>query len=238
MDKKLKLVIADDEPYIRTNMKTLFPWDEMGYEIAATFSNGSDTLNYLETYGADVLLTDIRMPVMDGIQLLQKIREHKLPVYVIILSAYSDFEYARQGILYGAIEYILKPVGYEELTSVFSALWNKLNSPTDFPVPDTLTQLSDYISQHLDTISLDSAAKSVDLSSDYVSRLFRKQMGISFSEYVHKIRMESASSLTRNVNLQINEIASQLGYHNAKNFSRAFRNYYGLTPMEYRKKEI
>lgn len=235
MDKYLKLIIADDEPHIRSSLKQLFPWKQMGYEVISTFPNGLTALNYLEQHQADVLLTDIRMPIMDGLELIKTIQSHRLKVTPVILSAYSDFEYARQGLAYGAADFIVKPVICEELLDVFQTLKQKLLPSPNTPSKDTLSLLICYIENHLTHATLENASKSVNLSSDYVSRLFRKQKGISFSEYLLKARMDRAGQLIRNVNLQISDVAAQLGYNNAKNFSRAFHNYYGMTPSEYRR---
>lgn len=235
MGKQLKLIIADDEAYIRSSLKQLFPWEEMGYEVVSSFSNGLAALNFMEQHPVDVLLTDIRMPVMDGLELLKTIQAHRLPVTPVILSAYSDFEYARQGIACGAVDFIVKPVSYEELVDVFTTLRQKLAPAPGNAGMDTLSRLVHYIEEHLEHATLEAAAQSVDLSADYVSRLFRKQEGISFSEYLLKARMIRAGALIRNINLQICAVAAQLGYNNAKNFSRAFHNYYGMTPSEYRR---
>lgn len=238
MAKQLKLIITDDEAYIRSRLKLLFPWEDMGYEVVSSFSNGAAALNYMEQHPVDVLLTDIRMPVMDGLELIKTIQAHRLPVTPVILSAYTDFEYARQGIVYGAVDYIVKPVSYEELVDVFTTLRQKLlPSPTDGGM-DTRSRLVHYIEEHLERATLEEAARSVNLSTDYVSRLFRKQEGISFSEYLLKARMKRAGVLIRNINLQIASVAARLGYNNAKNFSRAFHNYYGMTPSEYRKQNM
>lgn len=235
MKKILNLVIADDEAYIRNNLKSLFPWKELGYNICATFSNGLETLNYLETVGADVLLADIQMPVMDGLTLLRQLHEHRIPVKTVILSAYSEFEYARQGILYGAVDYIVKPLSYEEITDVFSSLHRSICAPKTLESLDTLEQMKHYIHEHLADATLEEASAQIHLSADYLSRLFRKKTGISFSEYLLQARMQKASSLMKQIHLPVGEIAYHLGYKNPKNFTRAFRQYYGISPTDYRR---
>lgn len=237
MSRRLRLVIADDEASIRSSLKTLFPWNKLGYEVTATFSNGLDTLNYLETVGADVLLCDIQMPVMDGISLLQAIHNHQLPVRTVMLSAYSEFEYARQGMLYGAVDYIVKPISYEEITHVFSSLYQSLTQPSLTAGTDSFTVATSYIRKNLDHATLEEAACLAGLSPDYLSRLFRKKAGCSFSEYLLNARMEEASRLIEQVHLPIGEIASRLGYKNPKNFTRAFHHFYHMTPMDYRRQK-
>ena len=119
MKKILRLVIADDEPYIRTNLKALFPWRELGYEISASFSNGLDALNYLETIGADVLLTDIQMPVMDGCEAARHIRALPRPdaasIWIVAMSANAFLEDVRLSRASGMNEHISKPVDLDRL---------------------------------------------------------------------------------------------------------------------------
>lgn len=104
-----------------------------------------------------------------------------------------------------------------------------------FNNPDSLTRIICYMEDHLADATLEGAASQIHLSTDYLSRLFRKKTGISFSEYLLNARMKEAGALMKQIHLSIGEIASRLGYKNPKNFTRAFRNYYGMAPTEYRR---
>ena len=118
---------------------------------------------------------------------------------------------------------------------MFTSLHRAICGPGAQEAPDTLTRIICYMEDHLADATLEGAASQIHLSTDYLSRLFRKKTGISFSEYLLNARMKEAGALMKQIHLSIGEIASRLGYKNPKNFTRAFRNYYGMAPTEYRR---
>ncbi|MEG2316963.1 MAG: response regulator, partial [Clostridia bacterium] len=91
-----RLILCEDDFQIRSGLEHFFPWQQIGFELCACFENGKQALEYLRRQPADVVLTDIRMPVMDGLALARAMRQEKLPTRVVIISAYRDFEYARE----------------------------------------------------------------------------------------------------------------------------------------------
>lgn len=242
MNTLLDLVIVDDEAFMRENLRDLFPWEEMGYQIVADFSNGREALDFLHRTPVHVVLTDIQMPGMNGIELLQRLRRDKLPCQVIFLSAYSDFEYARQGIQYGAFDYLTKPVRYQELAELFSRVYALLaESPQKFPEFSSeeriLASASDYIRQNNSNVSLEACAAWIGYESTCLSALLRQRFQMNFVEFVNREKMLWAGELLHDIRLNISEVADTIGYANAKNFSRAFHNYYHMTPMQYRKQK-
>ena len=133
-----KLILADDEYELRNGLGTYFPWEEIGFELAASLENGQQVIEYLESHSADVLLCDIRMPVMDGLEVAQYIYRKKLPIYMIMFSGYRDFEYAKKAMQYGVRDYIVKSAKFNELVSVFRNLREQLdmeNSKKNLPEP-------------------------------------------------------------------------------------------------------
>lgn len=115
----LRVLLVDDEPFIAQGLAMLIDWEKEGYEIAAMAGNGVEALNYLRKNQVDLIIADIKMPVMTGIELLEKIRSEKISeAYFVILSGYSDFHYAQQAIRYDCMDFILKPIGQEDLISV------------------------------------------------------------------------------------------------------------------------
>lgn len=115
----LRVLLVDDEPFIAQGLAMLIDWEKEGYEIAAMAGNGEEALAYLRENQVDLIIADIKMPVMTGIELLEKIRAEKISeAYFVILSGYSDFHYAQQAIRYDCMDFILKPIGQAELLSV------------------------------------------------------------------------------------------------------------------------
>lgn len=122
------VMIVDDEPKLRLGLQTLIPWKELGYEIVGTAASGNEALGMIGENMPDVLLVDIRMPGMNGLQLLQEIRCREWNMHAIVLSGYADFEYARQALQYGVEGYLLKPVNKDELSSLLEKLHVRLSA--------------------------------------------------------------------------------------------------------------
>ena len=244
MKRVLDMIIVDDEAFMRENLRDLFPWDDLGYRVTAVFSNGQEALKSLKNKPVHVVLTDIQMPGMNGIELLRQIRHNKISAQVVFLSAYSDFEYARQGILYGAVDYLTKPVRYQELVDLFSQLHTSIAEKQDdsHPSPSSREEsmpamISAYIRQHSSDASLDACAAYMGCESAAVSAFLKQYCGMNFVEFVNREKMLWAAELLHNIRLSVGEVADAVGYANAKNFSRAFHHYYHMTPMQYRKQE-
>lgn len=125
----LKVLLVDDEPFIAQGLSVLIDWEKWGYEIAGMVYNGKEALDFLKTNEVDLILADVKMPVMDGITLLKKIREESVSeAFFVIVSGYGEFSYAQQAIKYKCTDYILKPVQKEQLSELLervNQLYNK-----------------------------------------------------------------------------------------------------------------
>lgn len=122
MRMNLKALLVDDEINITRNLRTVIPWEALGIEVVATAANGVKALESIDAHGPDLILSDIRMPVMDGIELLKRLQEREYDGEVVMLTGFQEFDYARSAVKYGAKDYILKPIDYEELQSVVQRL--------------------------------------------------------------------------------------------------------------------
>ena len=115
----LRVMLVDDEPFILQGLKVLIDWNEEGFQIVATAENGKEAIEYLKSNQVDLIITDIKMPEMTGLDLLEAVRRDKISdAYFVILSGYSDFTYAQKAIRYNCIDYILKPVEKNQLLAI------------------------------------------------------------------------------------------------------------------------
>lgn len=237
-----KLLIVDDEYETCNGLCNYFPWEEIGFEVAGNAQNGKQALAFLETHSVDIILSDIRMPIMDGIELAQVLYENKKDIILVFLSAHRDFDYARLGIRYGVQDYILKPTKYEEIKKTFSRIKDKLDftkekdrKPAQEETFQSIIQVvKRYIEENPRTASLEGAAALVNMNSQYLSKLFKRKNTESFSDYVMSVKMAQAKKLLGNPCYRIGEISEMLGYTNGKNFNRAFQAYYDMSPKKFR----
>lgn len=115
----LKALLVDDEPFITKGLSVLVDWEAAGFTIAGTASNGRQALAFLKKHPVDLIIADIQMPVMGGLELLEILRRDKISdAHFVVLSGYSDFEYARQALRYDCMDYLLKPVMTDQLTEL------------------------------------------------------------------------------------------------------------------------
>ena len=242
-----KLLIADDEPKIRSGLRLGYPSDKLGFTVTGEVSNGSEALDFIAIYPVDAVLADIRMPILSGIDLAMRLHEQNSRIKVKLLSGYRQFEYAQKAIQYSVCEYLLKPIGFNTVISAFTRLKDTLDreyTESKISVEEEQSEegfydkiihaVYEYINDNLPGASLEGAANSVNRSVYYLSRLFKQHTGQNFSDYLMAKKMKRAASLLCGYHYGINEISNLLGYDSAKNFSRAFKAYYGKCPRDYR----
>lgn len=239
-----RFILVEDDYSIRTGLSRFFPWDSLGFRLMKDFENGQKALDYLRANTVDVVLTDIKMPVMDGLTLAKELKSIAPSTLVIFLSAYRSFEYAREALDYGVRNYIVKSTKYDDLIEIFKKIHADLDAQQDdVAVPSSDTLISDnrmirkileYIDKDIANVSLQYLADKVRMNPVYLSRLFKEKTGVNFSDYILKKRMEAAASFLVDTDYSIYDISGFVGYSNDKNFSRAFKNFYNTTPSQFR----
>ncbi|WP_135549274.1 response regulator transcription factor [Paenibacillus cymbidii] len=125
---KLKAMLVDDEIHLLRNLQTVLPWERLQIDVVALARNGEQALEEAERHRPDIVLSDIRMPLMDGIRLLEELRRRDIRSEVIMITGHQDFEYARSVLKHGARDYVLKPIDYEELERTVEELAAEIRS--------------------------------------------------------------------------------------------------------------
>ena len=242
------LLIAEDEDNTREGLTNYIDWPELGFQVVASVRDGKEAIQFIEqrTESVDVILSDIRMDKVSGLELAKYICEHEYRTKVVLLTAYKDFEYARKAITYHVVEYLLKPVRIQELKQTFQKLRNLIElsetqnaESEEYMSVDLVEKAKRYIDQHYmeKNCSLERVAENVGVVPSHLSKLFRQKTGKTFTDYITQERIDTAKDLLRHTNRKVHEISVQLGYGRARHFSKIFRNSTGMLPKEYRECE-
>jgi len=237
--------LVDDEQVIVQGIQKLIAWEELGIKKVCTFTNPLEALNVIQE--ATILLTDIRMPEMSGLDLIKASKEINRNIRCVILSSYDDFEYVRSALLLGASDYLLKPVNKEKLMTTLLGLIKKqekdnaenpreleeiYNSHDYNPI---VKRTLDYMHAHYNTdLSLKQISAMFKIDPSYLGQVFRTEAGKLFSDYLNTIRVKKAMNMLSHTNLKLSEISSQVGYNSTSYFFKMFKKVAGISPTEYK----
>lgn len=216
------------------------------FEVAGEASDGEEGLQLIQKIRPDIVITDIRMPKQNGLDMIQKIKEFDPGSHVIIISGHDNFEYAQQAIRLGVADYILKPVHIAYFIKLLERVYTEHSSKepenhvslekrnTGFIVKKIL----DYIHENYhQSLSQSIIAKNLNVTESYLSKLFKSETGMNYQDYILQYRMEKAKEYIRTTNLKIYEIAQLVGYEDVKYFHVVFKRYTGKTPVEFREEQ-
>ena len=244
----MRVMVVEDEEMIRKGIVMAVDWAALDCIVVGEAANGEQALAVAEDCQPTLIITDLKMPKMDGIEMLKRLREAGCGAQVIILTAYSDFEYAKNALHYGAADYLLKPFRDGELEQVIVSIHARLmaqQGQAEAALPALQLQKGDkskyvmeslaFIAGHYNEpdISVGSIAKSVGISEGYLCHIFKKETNYTLVEYLSQYRMHVAMQLLRDCRVKIYEVAEQVGYRDIAYFSSTFRKIVGVTPSEF-----
>ena len=241
--KKLRVLLVDDEIMIREGFKRLFDWEAHGCEVVGEAADGMEALGQIDALRPDIVIMDINIPIMNGLKVIQTARVKHPQTAFVIVSGYDDFSYCQQALRLQITDYILKPVNYEEFGSCIDnlkiSLFERRVSSAAEPEKQeerTITGITRYLQEHLtEEISLTVLAGQFHLNPQYISQLFKSEIGVNFLAYLTNIRMERAKKLLLSTSLPIAEVAEQSGYGDYRVFTKVFKKSEGVTPSQYRR---
>lgn len=252
-----KVIVIDDETLVRRGIVMETDWQALDCMVVAEADNGIEGLEAIRKYHPDLLICDIRMPKMDGIEMLKELRAEGNDVSVIFLTAYSEFSYAQSALKLLASDYLLKPFGDGELEqAVSNALekrkrtQEKLENSKEEPLPELVLNKGDkskyvmaavdYISAHYGDPELCVAqiAEHLGISEGHLSHTFKRETDYTVAAYITRVRMRTAMKLLNDCRNKVYEVAEQVGYRDVAHFSSSFKRIVGVTPSEYQDRSM
>jgi two-component response transcriptional regulator len=238
-------MIVEDEYLVRQGIASLVNYEQFGMQVIAQAENGREAWQKFQENPADILLTDINMPQMNGLELAKLVRDQVPTCHIVFLTGYDDFDYARTAIKLGADDYLLKPFSKDDVEEMLAKVQTKLDKERKKAQIQNLvdqgqrSELEEAIHERLadSELSLKSLASQLGFSPSYLSVLIKKELGLPFQDYLIQERMKKAKLLLLTTDLKIYEIAEQVGFEDMNYFSQRFKQVVGLTPRQFKKGE-
>ena len=239
------IIIVEDEYLVRQGIASLVDYEQFGIQVIAQAENGIEAWQKFQENPADILLTDINMPQMNGLELAKLVRDQAPKCHIVFLTGYDDFDYARTAIKLGADDYLLKPFSKDDVEEMLAKVQTKLDKERKKAQIQNLvdqgqrSELEEAIHARLadSELSLKNLALQLGFSPSYLSVLIKKELGLPFQDYLIQERMKKAKLLLLTTDLKIYEIAEQVGFEDMNYFSQRFKQVVGLTPRQFKKGE-
>lgn len=239
----MKILVVEDELHIRNGIVRLLSNISDSYRVVEGAENGYEGLLCARNYEPDVVISDIKMPKMDGLRMIEEIQALNLHPVFVLLTGYAEFEYARTALRLGVSEYLLKPISVDALTETLRRVEKSLQPEAAVQEeaqgggaaysPAVADMLQTIRSQYGQMLRLDQFAEKYKMTPEYLSTLFTRETHKTFSNYLKDYRIEQAKRLLESSGLKIYEIASRVGYPEQKYFSKVFHETVGVSAKQY-----
>lgn len=247
----MKVLIVEDEEIIRKKLEILPSYEKLGMRVCSTAKNGLEGLKLIEEHEPQVVITDITMPLMDGLAMIKKSLDYEYSA--IIVSGYNDFDYAKQAIKFGVTDYLLKPIDIDELNQslvtakkLYEMKTSFLKNNRTFDILNidkdenkkskVAEQMISFIEENFDNkISVTDLEKKLHYSESMLNKKFKDYTSITFNDYLNRYRIKQSMSLLKESDYMVGDIAYMCGFSNQKYFSKVFKKIIGITPSQYQK---
>lgn len=244
----IKVLIVEDEEFIRKGLKVTIDWEKMGFYIVSEGINGEDGLNKILEYSPQLVITDIKMPKMNGLEMIKKAKNFGKNFESILLTSHGEFKYAQIGIELGVLGYILKPLDEDILYKVlekvkekvevvgknyFFSLEEYMNNATDRHVYKALKKIQE---NYYKKITIQGVSDEIGVSAGYLSRKIKEVLSDTFLEILNKYRVQKAIDLFEHEELKMYKISDKVGFTDYKHFCTVFKKYMKVAPGEFFKK--
>ncbi len=252
----MNLLIVDDEAIAIEGIKVNVNWDMLEFEHIYEANSMQQAMSLLTAYDIDIMLCDIEMPNGSGLDLIEWVNAHYPEVISIILSCHGEFDFARQAVSLACLDYILKPATPDDLMKVLGRAAQQVHEREkdaryrkygeDYMSrlagggdedKDAVEKVCNFIADHVEEdLSVEKLAEQAYLNPNYLTRVFKKRIGKTVTEYITEYRLRLAEDLLRDTRLSITMISAKVGYQNYTYFIKQFKKFTGYAPREYRQK--
>ncbi|WP_158630055.1 AraC family transcriptional regulator [Cohnella sp. AR92] len=245
----ISVLVAEDEPLLLRTLVHQIERTDPFFQVVFAAGDGESALRFVnDVQVPDVIITDIHMPVLDGIGLIKAVERDYPAVKKVIISGYSEFDYAQQALKMNVLDYLLKPVKKQDLDDLLSRLKIRISgerSAIKSPIPlsnrqytaeEIVKSVAEFIkTNYARELSLEDIARQYNVNAPHLSKIFLKYAGESPSRYIMSLRMNEAKHLlSLPKELSVKEIGEVVGYPDPYYFSRIFKQFTGMTPTDYR----
>lgn len=243
-----RVFIADDAALVRKELVLTTPWEEWGCVVIGQAEDGRAALKQITELDPDIVITDIKMPYLGGLELIRELKAQGSKAEFILISAYSEFEYALDAIKLEVLNYILKPISDEELAQTMKRTIRRLSEKKTNDRPELFSFDTNNVNAYLrnaiafirshypEDLSIKDVAAALYISESYLGKLFKREINTTFVEYVTKVRIYESLELLKDKNIPIYKVSEQVGYRDYRYYSVIFKKLVGVTPKEYQKK--
>lgn len=244
------VLIVEDELLEQEFLRSV-AMDELHREdTLLTCESGLEAIELAKQHRPDIIIMDVRIPELDGISAIEEIRKFLPGACISVLTAYSDFSYAQKAVSLRVFEYLLKPIKPTDFKQVFTRMLKeaaKKPAPAETEHAEStpkqkverqyfIEEALKFIQEHFnERLTLELVASKVFVNPKYFSHVFKREMGISFTEYVIRLKIEYACKLLETTNYHAYRISIECGFSDPSYFNRVFCAQMNMTPQTYRK---
>lgn len=255
-----KVLVVEDEKRIRRGLIYRTDWKALGCSVPLEAANGREGLHQILEHRPDIVITDVKMPLKDGITMLSEGLEH-YSFESIIISGYDEFSYAQTALRLGVTDYLLKPIDLNSLQETMKKICAKIAKKDIYQQIESLVEvhqeipvvldrrlyinrekgasrrvgimLSYIFEQYQQRISLKALADEIEVSSTYLNKKFKEETGYTFNEFLNRYRIQKAVDEMQRGDYRIYELANMTGFRDYRYFVTVFKKYVGCAPTEF-----
>lgn len=243
--RKFTILLTDDEELALQGLEEGVAWEELGFRKPLRSLSREAAIAVLQQQPVDIVLTDIEMPNGSGLDLIRWVVEHSPGTHCVIYTGHAEFSYAQDALRLGVDDYLLKPIAYDRLEEILKRIQKKIQTEekTLIVAPEEekvdlvqiVEQVKKLILENLSAdLQRDELAAMVHVSPGYLGRIFKKETGMSLTDFITRKRMAMAKQLLTKTSLSVTDISTRVGINYPSYFTKIFKEQTGMTPQEYR----